>query len=872
MPWINESIRHDSLLDELAHSLFRRFESKEGIKWWYGFDENTPIIEIYKIAFTTGLLVKSENDYVPSKSSSEGSLAITRHILLRRWDGEILGLAQSTGAVSVKPGQLPNTKEELYSLFADMFKSVPDYSTLYVYTIENYLGDMPKNGEPLTVISDDGGVGALHASLDLEYRGHEYIYEDMMQSPIVTLKLRENKEEKIDYRKGRFVKAKTNWWDDSEVVVQGVFDESSVFLMFKADSNPTWEDNRVTLVPLFFGNLVVRGKERMDTPIALFGGSQVGKDFDFESSKSNTPTMQPISKDYMYNPSNGVDSVMVKRSKYGARYQANYIRWNVPPNLMPPTRHEIRLIEDAEGEELEEFKRMYPRAWNYLRKGYYDYSFKKSRYSDKIHSSRATVVHPEDGVVGHIPNIVLIASINLYDEDRLNVPIKCKVCVEEPYKPEKPDSIPKKEWKPSPSSPTPPPSGDDSGGNPGGDSGSDSGSSSGGDGTENPTEPPNPTDIERFKYHCDDSLDVTSVDQEYWKPSDILQDFLSSVGAGTLKREMNTAFWEGRNDLLDIMTNEAANGFSANKSKITKEDFHVFLLESIKRVKEGTYSVSETWQEFKTFAADNLPCLTELQVASLFTSVKLEKPTLFFKGSEGFLEGSILDTLISFTLKVPNKVYDWMDFHDVMSDSGGGITGAFASDMPMILTSSTGEVVSKNALDCFQTYINVEPQLLMYGVSAAICHRPFDYIKVGDGFGEKAIDGEYSDYYLPDMTDSNFMPYVAGEVLVHEMAHSVAFYAFDKLGESLHDMQEWLDISGWEKDSSGNFPQLTKSSVGTIGDNGKLAPVSDYGCFMPAEDFAEAFRMYVVNKKFLQDKFKAKHDFIESKLSVLGLS
>ncbi|MHA4791038.1 hypothetical protein, partial [Klebsiella pneumoniae] len=79
------------------------------------------------------------------------------------------------------------------------------------------------------------------------------------------------------------------------------------------------------------------------------------------------------------------------------------------------------------------------------------------------------------------------------------------------------------------------------------------------------------------------------------------------------------------------------------------------------------------------------------------------------------------------------------------------------------------------------------------------------------------------------------------EVAIHEMGHALSNYGYDVLGQKLHDMDEWLNISGWVRKPGGTFDELIKSNPGTILDNGKLAPVSDYGCSSPAEDFAEAF-------------------------------
>lgn len=113
--------------------------------------------------------------------------------------------------------------------------------------------------------------------------------------------------------------------------------------------------------------------------------------FDFDDRDAEIgETILPLLKTYPFYPSNGVDSVMVSRSRYGARYQKHYLSWNVPSNGLPPTR-------------MNEQGRKYRRAYEpHENTTDYKYQFNTSRYSNKVHSSRIFVVHPEEGVRGYL--------------------------------------------------------------------------------------------------------------------------------------------------------------------------------------------------------------------------------------------------------------------------------------------------------------------------------------------------------------------------------------------------------------------------------------------------------------------------------------
>lgn len=166
--------------------------------------------------------------------------------------------------------------------------------------------------------------------------------------------------------------------------------------------------------------LVIQTDKGADgAPAALFAGTALSKEgadveaamnasgkFDFDDAVVKQEVLLPIMKEYTHYPSNGVDSVMVKQTKHGARYQAHYIAWAVPANSMPPLRQDQK-------------DRNYPRAWNNYMNDQYKFQFNPSRYSGKAHSSRATVVHPEDGKFGTLRNVILVSPLTIMNGDEL---------------------------------------------------------------------------------------------------------------------------------------------------------------------------------------------------------------------------------------------------------------------------------------------------------------------------------------------------------------------------------------------------------------------------------------------------------------------
>ncbi|NGQ95322.1 hypothetical protein G3578_09160 [Brevibacillus sp. SYP-B805] len=152
----------------------------------------------------------------------------------------------------------------------------------------------------------------------------------------------------------------------------------------------------------------------------LFAGYAPDKgsfDFDNPSRTRFRETIFPIFKKksgssvsgYPAFPSNGVDTVQVKRTKFGAYYQEYFVSWNTPSNLIPPER------ESAESGD------KHPRAWNQFNSDAYRYKFNASSYDDRVHVSKAYLVHPEDGVHGTLRNVILCNPLSILNGDELEI-------------------------------------------------------------------------------------------------------------------------------------------------------------------------------------------------------------------------------------------------------------------------------------------------------------------------------------------------------------------------------------------------------------------------------------------------------------------
>lgn len=528
MPWVQEELRHDSFLDDFWNVVLRRFTDDEGNHWWANYSDDLERIDAFKISFEAGLLVANcDGDFIPNHSYPEpeigGYLAISRHMIIRRYDGELLGLAQSTGAVKINPLLYSKDPATFLNEMRDLFYETVDYTKLYAYMLDKYEHHThyeSAEGEklPITFISEAQFNGVLASSLDIEFHSEEYYGKDMLQSPIMAIDLIHGTTYSVGAIGKLNYKTETNWWNDSKIKLEGNIDTNSFCFVLRADNAPIWHDGKVPQTPFFFGDVYNKEYDEY-IPVAMFGGKAVDKNYDFDNTEIITnEAMMPTTRNYVHYPSNGVDSVMLKRTKYGARYQAHYLSWEVPPNEIPPDRKvyevnpdaiafakERKIFEDKLGEaitpetttfkfkaggmaeptsvlttsdvthiligdseivelvdydvdnwtmtvkrivekplshsnddmlygitanEAGMFYRKQPRSWNNMvnNPDYYKYTPHPSRYSEKLHTSRLYLVHPEEGVVGELPNLVVSTSINIFDGTRLTF---TKPCAEE---------------------------------------------------------------------------------------------------------------------------------------------------------------------------------------------------------------------------------------------------------------------------------------------------------------------------------------------------------------------------------------------------------------------------------------------------------
>lgn len=158
---------------------------------------------------------------------------------------------------------------------------------------------------------------------------------------------------------------------------------------------------------------------RLSTNNSDIDNSTVVSLFDFDDPDATVgETIFPLLKLYPQYPGNGVDSVIVSKSRFGARYQAHYLSFNATTNQIPPARI------DEEGKK-------YPRSYEPVENtDNYKYQFNASRYSDKIHSSHLFVIHPEEGVRGYLDKSI---GFNSKSINASNLRVRKENCPEKVY-------------------------------------------------------------------------------------------------------------------------------------------------------------------------------------------------------------------------------------------------------------------------------------------------------------------------------------------------------------------------------------------------------------------------------------------------------
>lgn len=277
-----------------------------------------------------------------------------------------------------------------------------------------------------------------------------------MQSPIsqANIRIPTIEQRLVEFGEDGIVQ-KLNIWQDSLVRITGQITSDRLLVYLQADPSSAFEENGVPSIPLFMGNIMttkfaedvatkadlpalpdadttyrVAADESREGKVseyvsrggvwelqldntALIAGSAVDKPeplYDFDSIKPLRVPLMPLLKDYTTTPSNAIDSVMMRKNKFGSRYQSHFLSWNTGSNLMPPDR----ISDDG---------RKYPRAWlsNKEKNDEYNYRFNVSRYTGKVHTSRIYIIHPEEGVRGWIPFAIGFNPLSLVTGDKLKV-------------------------------------------------------------------------------------------------------------------------------------------------------------------------------------------------------------------------------------------------------------------------------------------------------------------------------------------------------------------------------------------------------------------------------------------------------------------
>jgi hypothetical protein len=368
-------------------------------------------------------------------SSNFVSAAIAQHYIYKTAGNKYLAMANvvssaiNRGTESTAPLSainFRNKKEEtvkaLEALMLAKYEEEKSNITTYFYTLEKLPSFELMTDAVIThpVNTGDKVRGALdievsEASASPSYSGDtgevtiKTANLNVMQSPIAECTLRSTSLEDKYNESYNFAQQVTNWWKDSEIRVKGFIDSNTIFVILQCDNAPAWEDNLIPTIPIYFGK--IDPIEAGDDATALFVGTtprepyhnmNTGRmtyhDFDAVIADSG-PKYSPLLKEYPKHPSNGVNSVMVSRSKLGARYQEYYLSWNTSSNEMPPDR------VGKNGAE-------HPRAWNNHENNEYKYQFNPSRYSNKVHTSKIYVVHPEEGVRGSLTKAIGLSALN----------------------------------------------------------------------------------------------------------------------------------------------------------------------------------------------------------------------------------------------------------------------------------------------------------------------------------------------------------------------------------------------------------------------------------------------------------------------------
>ncbi|WLR50024.1 hypothetical protein LC040_12095 [Bacillus tianshenii] len=423
MPWIDERLQEGQLQNNLSSLLTTA-----------GWEL---VLQFKKVAFDKKWL---DPEFLSETfPSTKFNCFVANHYIWKSQAGMYFGLAIGAD-ISMMMFDIPNEAQpkndqanqyaNLANFFTNKFPLFKQGHTLYMYMLEKEPNHVPKvntdspAGEDVVIVWE----GDLkRAALDIEVIETKVdsiptqsdpilrvtVVEsrpDLLQSPIAEARIRVPALESYQSDHGaNFVDTNTNWWNDSIIRLRGQLDGETMFVIFEPDAAAAYDSNQVPMMPVFWGKFACHDETlKMN---ALFAGSATAskqQNYEFDSVTPINSILQPLQKNYMSNPSNGVDNIMVHKTIGGSRYQAHHLNMKVSPNAMPPER------KGPNGGE-------YPRAFRQSGSSFLNYQYNPSRHTNKVHSSTIYIKHADDGDVGILPNCVATMPMSIQDGDILKV-------------------------------------------------------------------------------------------------------------------------------------------------------------------------------------------------------------------------------------------------------------------------------------------------------------------------------------------------------------------------------------------------------------------------------------------------------------------
>jgi hypothetical protein len=373
------------------------------------------LVERFKKAAYSSMYCGNSYSYQPDTIVD---FAVAEHIIFENALGNKFGMARVWKNQTLKMQDLPADIRSAMSAFNQSSKTIADVhdfiinlfdpdeisiADIYFYMLKDFTGVQQPyiSANTSNTVNDSLDIENLSGEpININGYGkwdNKYTQPQNMQSPIVQVKLRSNA-------------LNGNWWPDSKVRVEGLVSDETVFLLIQCDNAAAYEGAEVPVVPVYFGQIEPLSPTDTMEPALWAGSAPTSKTYDYSNpnQKFVTNPIFPFGKTYPKNPGNGIDDIIVRRTKYGAYYQAYYLAWQTGPEAMPPNR------QTSDGKQ-------YPSAWKNQQNDEYAFRFNPSSYTKRIHVSRAYVIHPEEGVKGFLRDTVMLSPIGLINGDRMRL-------------------------------------------------------------------------------------------------------------------------------------------------------------------------------------------------------------------------------------------------------------------------------------------------------------------------------------------------------------------------------------------------------------------------------------------------------------------